>query len=70
MFLMLQHLLCVKASLSAVLDELEWDNLPTSDGKTLEYITNLLKPFAKYTSLVSGEKHATISSVIPILIYI
>ena len=66
-FLMLQRLLCVKAFLSTVLDELEWDNLPISDWKILENITTLLKPFTKYTSLVSGEEYATISSVIPII---
>ena len=50
-----------------VLDELEWDNLPTSDWKMLKNICTLLRPFADYTSLVSGEEYTTISAVIPVI---
>lgn len=66
-YLMLQRLLSVRTPLSTVLDQLEWDNLPASDWKTIEKITVLLRPFAEYTSLVSGEEYTTISSVIPII---
>ena len=52
--------------LTTVLEELGWDSLAYSEWKTLENIQKL-KPFAQYTSLVSGEEYTTASSVIPIL---
>ena len=64
-FLMIEHLLLVKSSLSAVLEELEWDNLATSKWKILEAIKMLLQPFAQFTSIISGEECTTLSSVIP-----
>ena len=66
-FLVIERLLEVRSSLSTVLNELEWDNLPTSDWKHLENIYTLLKPFAQYTSLVSGEDYVTLSSIIPVV---
>lgn len=66
-YLMVQRLLEVKVPLSKVLESLEWDNLATSEWKTLESVLQLLKPFAQYTSLVGGEDYVTISSVIPIV---
>ena len=66
-FLMIERLLAIKGPLSAVLEEQGWDNLATSEWKTIGYIRDLLKPFAQYTSLVSGEDYTTISCVIPII---
>ena len=43
---MVQRLLEVKVPLSKVLESLEWDNLATSEWKTLESVQQLLKPFA------------------------
>ena len=64
-YLMFDRLLSVKSALTTVLLELEWDNLATSEWKTLEALRDLLHPFAQLTSLVSGEEFTTISSVIP-----
>ena len=64
-FLDVERLLLVKAHLSSVLKELEWDNLATSEWKCLEIIKSLLQPFAQFTSLISGEEFTTLSSVIP-----
>ena len=64
-FLVIERLLVVKESLSVVLEELGWDNLPTSVWRTLASIKALLQPFAQFTSLLSGEEFITLSSVIP-----
>ena len=64
---MLDRLLEVKVPLSTVLEELEWDNLAHSEWRNLESVHKLLKPFAQYTALISGEEYTTLSSVIPIL---
>ena len=64
-YLMIDRLLSVKAALSRVLQELEWDNLAISEWKSLEAVRDLLHPFAMYTSLVSGEDFTTISAVLP-----
>ena len=66
-FLLLDRLLDVKGPLSTALDQLEWDNLAHSEWKTIEMVHKLLKPFAQYTALISGEEYTTLSSVIPIL---
>lgn len=58
----------MRASMVEVMEELGWDTLNNGDWKLLEGIKALLEPFAKYTTLVSGENYVTISSVIPILI--
>ena len=44
-----------------------WDgnDLPMSEWRTLKNIVNLLQPFAKFTSLLSGEDFTTLSCVIP-----
>ena len=42
----------------------------TSEWRTLENLHLLLKPFAQYTSLVSGKEYTTISSIIPIVMKI
>ena len=42
----------------------------TSEWRTLENLHLLLKPFAQYTSLVSGQEYTTISSIIPIVMEI
>ena len=66
-YLVIERLLQVRLPLTTVLQEVEWDNLATSDWKHLENVHRLLKPFAQYTSLVSGEEYVTISSIIPVL---
>ena len=66
-FLVIERLLQVKSSLTTVLQGLEWDNLATSDWKHLENLHSLLKAFAQYTSLVSGEEYTTLSSIIPVV---
>ena len=58
-FLVIERLLQVKAT---VLQELEWDNLPTSDCKHLENIHRLLKPFTIHLSYKwRGVQHALIN---------
>ena len=54
-FLLLEQLLVVKEPLTAVLNELEWDNLAKSEWKAIDSICRLLRPFAQYTTLVSGK---------------
>ena len=49
-FLVIERLLAVKESLNVVLEDLGWDNLPTSVWKTLVSIKALLQPFAQFTS--------------------
>ena len=66
-YLMIERVHSVKVSLTRVLDELEWDNLAVSEWKVLENILKLLKPFAQYTALSSGEDYTTLSSVIPVI---
>ena len=66
-YLVIERLLQVKSALATVLQQLEWDNLPTSNWKQLENIYKLLKPFTIYTSLISGEEYVTLSSVIPVV---
>ena len=55
---MIERLLAIKGPL---LEEQGWDNLATSEWKTIGYIRDLLKPFAQYTD------YTTISCVIPII---
>ena len=64
-YLLIDRLLTVRNSLTEVLQELEWDDLATSEWKSLEAVRNLLRPFAQFTSLVQGEDYTTISAVIP-----
>ena len=66
-YLLVERLLLVRSAISSILDTLEWDNLPASEWKVLENVYNLLKPFAQYTNLISGEEYTTISAVIPII---
>ena len=66
-YVVIERLLNVRTSLTTVLQELEWDNLATSDWKHLENIHQVLKPFTLYTSLISREEYNTISSIIPVL---
>lgn len=55
-YIIIERLLQVKSALATVLQQLEWDNLPTSDWKQLENVYKLLKAFAIYTSLISGKR--------------
>ena len=63
---MIDRLLDVKGPLSDTLEQLERDNLAHSEWKTVENIHKLLKPFAQYIALVSGEEYTTLSSIIPV----
>lgn len=65
MYLLIERLLAVRSSLTEVLQELEWDDMLTSEWKMLEAIRNFLHPFALFTSLIQGEEYTTISTVIP-----
>ena len=67
-FIMISCLLEVRTELSKVMQELSCNNLQNSEWKQLENLHSLLKPFAKYTALTSGEDYTTISMVIPVLI--
>ena len=64
-FLMLSCLIEIKNQLKVVLNELGWDDLVTSEWRTLKNIVNLLQPFAKFTSLLSGEDFTTLVSYPP-----
>ena len=65
---MISRLLAVRPHLTEVLQELEWDDLPTSEWKVLENYRDLLEPFARYTDLMGGEEYTTLSMVVPILL--
>ena len=67
-YLLVERLLEVRSSVTEVLQELEWDNLLTSEWKSLEAVKNLLYPFAQFTTLIQGEQYTTISSVIPMIV--
>lgn len=62
-FLLVERLLQVCTSLTAVIEKQEWDNLAASEWKLLEGIDDLLQPFAQYTTLVGGEMYTTVSAV-------
>jgi len=62
---MIEHLLDVKEPLKAVLEDMQWDGLATSEWRSLENILNLLKPFAQYTSLIRGIEYTTMPCVVP-----
>ena len=57
----------VVKNLKASLDELAWDNLTATQWKHLEYIQQLLQPFAHHTNITSAENSTTIAMVIPVL---
>ena len=67
-YLMIARLLKVRPSLTQVLQELGWDSLQNREWRQLESLHEILKPFACYTQLVSGEYITTISAVIPVLL--
>ena len=64
---MIARLSNVKNHLTTVLDELAWDNLTATQWKHLEFIQQLLQPFAHHTNITSAEKMTTIAMVIPVL---
>lgn len=64
---MIARLLKVRPALTEVLSQLEWDSIQNSEWKQLESLHDILKPFACYTQIVSGETSTTISAVVPIL---
>ena len=64
-FLMLNRLLDLKEHLKAVLHQLGWDDLAASEWRKIKGVVNLLQPFAKFTSILSGDEFTTLSCVIP-----
>ena len=64
-YLLIERLLAVRSSLTEVLQELEWDDLLTTEWKSLEAICNLMHPFAQFTSLIQGEEYTITSAVVP-----
>ena len=69
-FLMISRLIEVKSFLVAVCEELGWNaqTLSNLQWRQFETTEKLLKPFAQYTTLTSGEERTTISLVIPVLL--
>ena len=66
-YLMISRLVDVKQHLTAVLDDLNWDNLTATQWKHLEAILELLQPFAHQTNITSAENSTTIAMVIHVL---
>lgn len=66
-YLLLARLVEVRQHLTAVLDELGWDNLTATQWKNLEAILELLQPFAYHTNVTSAEYTTTIAMVIPVI---
>ena len=64
---MIARLSNVKNHLTTVFDELAWDNLTATQWKHLEFIQQLLQPFAHHTNITSAENSTTIAMVIPVL---
>ena len=64
---MLKRLVTLRGPVTTVCSELGWDGLLNSDWATLDLITRLLEPFARYTQLVTAAKRPTFSAVIPII---
>ena len=64
-FLMVNRMLQVKDHLKVVLEEQGWDDLAASEWRMLQGIVNLLQPFAKFTTLLSGDEFTTLSCVVP-----
>ena len=64
-FLMLNRLLELKEYLKAVLEQQGWDDLAASVRRKIKGVVDLLHPFAKFTSLLSGDEFTTLSCVIP-----
>ena len=64
---MTSRLLEVRSYVTDVLQQMEWDNMPNSEWKTLESLRDLLEPFAQYTDLTSAKEFTTLSMVISVL---
>ena len=64
-FLMLNRLLELKEHLKTVLEQQGWDDLAASEWRKIKGVVHLLQPFAKFTSLLSGDEFTTLSCVIP-----
>ena len=67
-FLMANRMLEVKNHLKVVLEEQGWDDLAASEWKMLQSIVNLLQPFARLSSLLSGDEYTTLSCVVPAIV--
>ena len=66
-FLMMNRMIEAKDHPKVVLNEQGWDDLAASEWRALHSIVNLLQPFAKFTSLLSGDEFTTLSCVVPAL---
>ena len=64
-FLMVNRMLEVRNHLKVVLEEQGWDDFAASEWRMLQNVVNLLQPFAKFTSLLSGDEFTTLSCVVP-----
>lgn len=64
-FLLIERLVELKIHVNAVCHESNWDSLSNTQWAICEKIVELLRPFAVYTQLISGDKVVTISSVAP-----
>lgn len=69
-YLLIERLLEVRTSLTAMLEQMEWDNLAASKWKVLEGIHDVLQPFTQYTALIGGEYYTTVLAVIPVIMEI
>ena len=67
-YLVIERLLKIRPHLMKVLAELNWNSIQPSDWSVLNDMNNLLAHFADMTSLCSGEKYVTISSVLPYIL--
>ena len=65
---MVNRMLEVKNHLKVVLEEQGWDDLAASEWKMLQSIVNLLQPFARLSSLLSGDEYTTLFCVVPAIV--
>ena len=69
-YLLISRMLEVRSALTEVLEELERDNLATSEWRLLESMRDLLHPYAQYTTLLGGEEYTALSAVVPAIMEI
>lgn len=64
-YLLVKRLLDLRIYIDQICQECKFDSLTITEWATLEKIVHLLKPFAHYTQLLSGDKFVTLSAVVP-----
>ncbi len=64
-FLLLERLIQLRAFVTKICEEQNWDSLSNSDWACLIHLIRLLEPFASYTQLVTASKVPTFSAVVP-----